>query len=399
LTATVGLLEQASSLSSLPVERLRRALLGTRSVFNRLTREKERGVGVVRQALARMAQTEDLVIHSFAIHLLPTSLTQVLRVGLAAPMDFRVEQRIAAGEVDRQQAETELQADDETLGRWTQYLFGVHPLTKSLYDIFLPMDSTSVDEAVDTICDGARSSALGMSGEARSAAKDFLVTADVYLALAEAGRGEDLLVSVRDGEVTVTINRYVVWLERFEREIRSVALAVKGVREAKTRVGPHFRRPNKFPGLDVEIPEKILLVDDEVEFVETLSERLLSRNLESAVAHDGPEALAIAENDTPDVIVLDVKMPGMDGMEVLAELREKHPNVQVIILTAHGSEEGAQRARELGAFAYLRKPANVDELVRLMKEAYRKVRRSSTGEERSETGGDESGVSDEEQDG
>ncbi len=399
LTATDGLLEKASNLSSLPVERLSRALLGTRSVFNRLTREKERGVGIVRQALARMAQAEEGVIHSFAVHLLPTSLTQVLRVGLAAPMDFRIEQRVAGGEVDRREAEAGLQADDESLGRWTQYLFGVHPLTKSLYDIFLPMDSTSVKEAVDTICDAARAPALGMSEEARSAAKDFLVTADVYLALAEAGRGEDLLVTVQDGAVTITINRYVMWLERFEREVQKIASAVEAVREVQTMIGPHFRRPNKYPGLDIEVPQKILLVDDEVEFVETLSERLLSRNLESAVVHNGPEALAIAENDAPDVIVLDVKMPGMDGMEVLAELRRKHPKVQVIILTAHGSEDGAKRASELGAFAYLRKPTNVDELVRLMKEAYGQAMGSPSGEEHDETLGDDPAKPDEQQDG
>jgi CheY-like chemotaxis protein/cytidylate kinase len=352
-------------------------------VFNRLTREKERGVGFVRQTLARLVQADDLVIESFVAHLLPPELTQVLRVGLAAPMDFRIEQRIAATGVDRRDAEAGLAAADEALNRWTQHLFGVHYLTRSLYDIFVPMDSTSVEAAVNTICDGARVPALAITPAARCAAADFLVTADVYLALAEAGRGEDLVVTVRDGEVTIVINRYVMWLERFEREVQKIASAVAGVRAVNTRIGPHFRRPNIYPGLDVEVPQKILLVDDETEFVQTLSERLLSRNLESAVACDGPEALAIADHDAPDVIVLDVKMPGMDGMEVLEKLKARHPRIQVIILTAHGSEEGARRAQELGAFAYLKKPTNIDELVRLMKEAYQVAKGGpvSTGEE------------------
>jgi len=381
VTGTDEILVQASKRSSIPPTRLSRALLGTRSVFNRLTREKERGVGIVRQTLAHMVQTDDQVIQSFAAHLLPSTLTQVLRVGLAAPMEFRIEQQVAATGGDRGEAGAQLKADDEALNRWTQYLFGVHYLTTSLYDIFLPMDTVSVDEAVNTICDGARAPALLMSEEARNATTDFLVSADVYLALAEAGKGEELLVAASGGEITITINRYVMWLERFEREVAKIASEVEGVREVDTRIGPHFRRPNIYPGLEIDVPQKILLVDDEVEFVQTLSERLSSRNLESAVACDGPEALAIADNDAPDVIVLDVKMPGMDGMEVLEKLKSRHPEIQVIVLTAHGSDEGAKRAKELGAFAYLRKPTNIDELVRLMKEAYRKEKNAQTGHE------------------
>jgi two-component system response regulator CpxR len=382
LTGTDEIIEQAAALSSIPVERLTRALWGTRSVFNRLTREKERGVGVVRQAVAAMVQTDEMIIHSHAIHLLPRNLPQVLRVMLAAPMDYRLEQHITATGVDRAEAEAELTAEDEQLNRWTQYLFGVSPLTKSLYDIFLPMDSISVAEAAQAICASADAPAVRMSASAAGAAKDFLVAADVYLALATAGKGEDLVVDVHDGEVTISINRYAMWIERFEKEVGKIASTVAGVRTVTTKIGPHFHRPNIYPGLDTEVPRKILLVDDEVEFVQTLSERLSSRNLEAAVAHDGPEALAIADDDAPDVIVLDVKMPGMDGMEVLARLKEKHPKVQVIVLTAHGSEEGAKTARELGAFAYLRKPANVDELAGLMKDAYRAAREDAAKKER-----------------
>ncbi len=369
LVSSDQLLAKAAAASGIPVERFGRALLGSRSVFHRLTREKERCEATLRRTLATMVNTDDLVIESFATHLLPSSLTQVLRVGLAAPMEYRVAQLTGAEEISDSAAEERLRADDEKQARWTQELIGAPVWTKDLYDIFLPMDGVTVTDAVDMICSGAAAPALASSDATREAAGEFLVAADVHCALAEAGKGQGLQVSAAAGQVVVTINRYVMWLDRFEREIRKIAGSVEGVREVQTRIGPRFQRPNIYPGLD-DVPQKILLVDDEVEFVQTLSERLLSRELESAVAYDGPQALAIAESDAPDVIVLDIKMPGMDGMEVLSELKKKHPKVQVIILTAHGSDEGARRAREEGAFAYLRKPANIDQLVQLMKDAY-----------------------------
>ena len=72
--------------------------------------------------------------------------------------------------------------------------------------------------------------------------------------------------------------------------------------------------------------------------------------------------------------VLDLKMPGIDGLEVLRRVKKSHPHVEVIILTGHGSDKEKQTAYDLGAFAYLQKPANIDQLAEKMREAYRKVR-------------------------
>jgi DNA-binding NtrC family response regulator len=116
-----------------------------------------------------------------------------------------------------------------------------------------------------------------------------------------------------------------------------------------------------------------LLVDDEKEFVHTLSERLSTRNLESSIVYNGEEALDFVKNDEPDVMVLDLKMPGIDGIEVLRRVKREHPNVEVIILTGHGSDKEESLAEELGAFAYLHKPVNIDLLAQAMKEAYKKV--------------------------
>ena len=120
-------------------------------------------------------------------------------------------------------------------------------------------------------------------------------------------------------------------------------------------------------------PSRALLVDDEKEYVLTLSERLKIRDISSSVVHDGYQALSVVEKDEPEVMVLDLKMPGIDGMEVLRRVKREHPKVEVIILTGHGSEKDERLAKKLGAFAFLKKPIDVDKLAEVMKQAYNKV--------------------------
>jgi DNA-binding NtrC family response regulator len=115
----------------------------------------------------------------------------------------------------------------------------------------------------------------------------------------------------------------------------------------------------------------VLLVDDEKEFVTTLAERLQMRGLEPQVAFSGEQALEILENSIPDIIVLDLKMPGIDGLEVLRRVKKCHPQIQVIILTGHGSERDEAAARRWGAFDHLQKPVDINDLVRIMERAFR----------------------------
>jgi len=122
---------------------------------------------------------------------------------------------------------------------------------------------------------------------------------------------------------------------------------------------------------------KILLVDDEKEFVETLSERIRMRDQKSDVALNGEEALKLMDDDLPDVVVLDLKMPGIDGMEVLRRIRKAYPDVQVIMLTGHGSDKDEKEARKLGAFEYLQKPVEIETLMKKIKKAYKQKFESS----------------------
>lgn len=115
---------------------------------------------------------------------------------------------------------------------------------------------------------------------------------------------------------------------------------------------------------------KILLVDDEKQFVDTLAERLAMRGFSARVAYDGPQALKAVEEPT-DVIVLDLRMPGMDGFEVLRSVKTSNPQVQVIILTGHGGDAEEQTAYRMGAYNFLKKPMDIDELLNSIRMAYR----------------------------
>jgi len=108
----------------------------------------------------------------------------------------------------------------------------------------------------------------------------------------------------------------------------------------------------------------ILLVDDEVPFVETMSKRLVKRGLKVISANNGEETLIkLDQGSKVDVIILDVKMPGMDGIETLQEIKKRHPLKEVIMLTGHATVETAIEGMKLGAFDYLMKPCDLDILM------------------------------------
>lgn len=124
---------------------------------------------------------------------------------------------------------------------------------------------------------------------------------------------------------------------------------------------------------------KILLVDDEEEFVKSLAERLSIRELGPDIVYNGEQALSFVQVQEPDVMVLDLRMPGIGGMEVLSQITKNHPEIQVIIMTGHGSKHDEDQARRLGAFDYLEKPVDIDKLVKSMKQAYQhKIQKTMT---------------------
>ena len=116
---------------------------------------------------------------------------------------------------------------------------------------------------------------------------------------------------------------------------------------------------------------KLLLVDDDPKFLKTISERLGLRDFQVTSAHEGSQAVKAAKGGGFDVALVDLKMPGMDGTELLKILKKKHRFLEVIILTGHASIDSAVQCTKAGAFGYLEKPCQFETLIEMLKEAYK----------------------------
>ena len=115
---------------------------------------------------------------------------------------------------------------------------------------------------------------------------------------------------------------------------------------------------------------QLLIVDDEVQFLEAIAKRLEIRGFLVTKATNGEEAIAIAQTQKFDLALLDLKMPGMNGKQVLELLKKEHKFLEVIILTGHGSLDSAVECTKLGAFGYLPKPYELEHLIEILKDAY-----------------------------
>ena len=122
----------------------------------------------------------------------------------------------------------------------------------------------------------------------------------------------------------------------------------------------------------VRIPTKVLVVDDEKDFVEMFAMRLEDAGERVRKAYSGEEGLEVLAKSDIDVVILDIKMPGMDGIETLREIKRRFPLVEVILLTGHGAVDTAVEGMKLGAFDYLNKPAEFKELLEKLTGACRR---------------------------
>jgi DNA-binding NtrC family response regulator len=116
----------------------------------------------------------------------------------------------------------------------------------------------------------------------------------------------------------------------------------------------------------------VLFVDDEADFRETLIKRMQKRHVLASGVRSGEEALDWLKQNPADVVVLDVRMPGMDGIQTLRAIKRDHPLLEVILLTGHANLEIAREGMQLGAFDYLMKPIDLDELLYKLEDAYKK---------------------------
>jgi len=119
---------------------------------------------------------------------------------------------------------------------------------------------------------------------------------------------------------------------------------------------------------------RLLLVDDEKGYVDVLANRLRKRNIQVKKAYNGSQAIQAMKESDYDIAILDLKMEGMNGLEVLRIFKKMVPEMKVIMLTGHGSHEAASEGMKLGAFDYLTKPCEFDELLTRVREAYQEIR-------------------------
>ncbi|MEZ5359622.1 MAG: response regulator [Candidatus Zixiibacteriota bacterium] len=346
---------------------------GTPPDFNKLSKKQIRLLGFIETTLAELILADNVIVDGRVGFMIPGNIPHALKVCIIANHDFRIEQAAKIDNVSGDAAASRLLEYDTYLSKWSGHFTQHAAYDEHQFDVIIPMHNTTIDKAIEIICNQAESEAVQTTERSRKIAADFLLGAKVKLALTSAGY--DVNVFAESGRVNIEINEQSLWMSKLENKLRSMASEIPGVTEVTTRMGPKSAPPSLNPWDNVDAPPKILLVDDEKEFVHTLSERLKTRNLESAIAYDGEQALDMVRNDVPDVIILDLLMPGIDGIETLRRLKEMNPDIQVIILTGHGSDRERETAEELGAFAYLHKPVNINDLARKMKEAYAVKRR------------------------
>lgn len=366
---------RASMLSGIPEEQLRRCFENKPSVFNPFTRERERCLAWLKLALAEQCRETRWALHGLTSHLLPSTIGHVLHVCLIADMAHRIKAAGGGRRLGRAKAAGRIKEADEQRAAWVRAVRDCRdPWDASLYDMVLPTNALEARQTVELITKGLAAEAVQPTDQSLRAAEDFLKAARIETGLAAIGHA--LKVGVTGDQVTLNIDRPVLMQDRLETELKEALWDMDISGNITIAVNPAGDASDTYRRYSEEQPTKVLLVDDEREFVQTLSERLVMRDIGSAVAFDGESALTMVAEDAPEVMLLDLQMPGIDGIEVLKKVKSTNPEIEVVILTGHGTDAHRARCMELGAFAYLEKPVDIEHLSDTLKRANEQMRRN-----------------------
>jgi CheY-like chemotaxis protein len=363
----------AHNLSGIAVDKIRRAFWAKRSLFNKFTHEKEASIAYLRLALASLMTQDNLIIGGFAVHLIPTGISHLLRVALTADMGYRLAVATETEGLTEKEAIKRLRSHDENCAAWVDFLYHkpVPCWDPKLYDLFIPMNKTTVEQASALIEENILKDVVRTTAASRQAVDDFRLAAQVEVTLIE--EGHDVEVSAHNGAVTLSIHSRVLLRNRLEDELKSIASKVYGVESVAIKAGRYYHQSDIYRKHDFSLPDRVLLVDDERELAQTLSERLQLRDMGCAVAYNGESALKLVKEDDPEVMIIDLKLPGISGLEVLQEVKQIRPEIEAIILTGQGSPTDEEQCRRLGAIGYLQKPVDIGELSNLIKDAHMRI--------------------------
>jgi two-component system, OmpR family, response regulator CpxR len=373
------IVSKAVTLSDLSESKLSKAFSSKTSVFSQFSHEKERSIAYLKLAAAETLTGDNILVNGFSSLLIPPGIAHVLRVCLIADMKYRISNARSSG-MSENEARKIIHRSDEDRMSWTKNILERDdPWSISMYDMVLPTDKMTPEEIANLVEKTLERDVLKASADSGKAVQDFILASRVEVALAREGH---IIAAESDaGALMLTINKNVILLKKLEDELQSIASRVPGVQSVSTKVGKKFHQSDIVRKYDFETPSKLLIVDDERQFVQTLSERLRLREIGSVIAYDGESALSMIKEEEPDVMILDLKMPGIDGIEVLKRVKQTNPRIEVIILTGHGSEADKELCMQLGAFAYLQKPVDVNVLSETIKRANEKIKQGSQNKE------------------
>lgn len=367
------LIKETAASSGLSSDKLKNAIYGKTSVFNAFTFEREKHINALRQTLSqKLANDSACIFDGFLTSLIPPKVSHVLKVLIVESNLERVSYATNNG-MEERAAQKSRKEFDKMAYRWTDFLFGKEAYDSSLFDLVLPVGQKSERALTEDVVKSFHTTSVLKSDASQKAAEEVVTESKIEAILLENGHKVDIVVS--GDTATLVVKEDILNFSKLEGELKQLALQVEGVMKVEVKDIPGSKsiyRKQKF-----ELPSKVLFVDDEKEFVNTVSERLIGRDVGTYGVYDGETALLVVDEDKPDVMVLDLKMPGLHGVEVLRQTKERAPDVEVIILTGHGTMDDMQECMKLGAFAYLNKPVDIEELSATIKAANEKAQENA----------------------
>lgn len=363
------IINEVSNKYQISKDKVVRAIYGPPSVFNKFTMERERIIAYLKESMAEHLKSSGIIYSGHILQLIPPEVTHVLRVGLFDKTSNRIQRAIGEGLTEKNALKVIKKTDTKAMA-WVDYLHKKEVNDPSLYDIIVPMGEHFPESAVQLILENYHKPAVLEQKPSRQAVDDMALGAQVELALIEKGYTTE--VKSFCGELTLLVNKSVSNFPKLANTLTGIAESVSGVKSVKVLAGKDYH-VSIYRSQEFSLPPKVLLVDDEQEFIQTLSERLNTRNYGSYPVFDGEQAIEFLDNEVPDVMVLDLKMPGMDGVEVLRKTKAINSDIEIIILTGHGSEEDKKICMDLGAYAYIHKPVDISKLTEIIDAAHGKI--------------------------